>query len=167
MNKHISPRFKTAGEALDRLGRDFNDWSEILTTRSIQAAYALIAANWAVHSSVDAILQNIWAKRSLVSVFVFLGLNLVLSYFITGSLYRQYYRAESNLDAWEKEYEKSNKQPSAWPYTKTSEILGAALRAIKVWMVVLATLFFLVSLFYDAPFFEIIKNIKRETGVSP
>ena len=61
MPDNDSSEFTSAGEALKKLGQDFNDWCSIFTTHSIQAAYAIIAANWAVHRTTDAILNNSFA----------------------------------------------------------------------------------------------------------
>ena len=50
-------RYKDEGEALEKLQDDFVYWSSMLSSRSVEMSYALIAANWAVHGSMQNILQ--------------------------------------------------------------------------------------------------------------
>lgn len=82
----IKRRIENPGKALNELYTGFNDWSSIVTNRSIEASFALIAANWAVHGSADNILHNFWAKSSLITIIVFLGANLVGTSWVTRSL---------------------------------------------------------------------------------
>ena len=70
-------RFETAGDASKELFDGFNDWCGALSSYSVQTAYAILAANWAVHGTANAILNNIPAKLSMVVVILFLGLHLL------------------------------------------------------------------------------------------
>jgi hypothetical protein len=72
-------RFENAGEAGKELQQAFDDWCSILTTHSLNATYAVIAANWAVHGRPKAILDNVWSKWSMTVALVFLGLNLLMT----------------------------------------------------------------------------------------
>ena len=137
--------FITAGEALKKLGQDFNDWSSILTTHSVQASYAIIAANWAVHSDANAILVNCYSKWSLV---IFLGLNLLCTQLMIRMHYRQYIYAEKDSERWQKEFKETRGKRTYWPYTKNIEHLGVFMRWLKVWAPVISAFLFIISLFH-------------------
>lgn len=140
-------QFESAGQALSKLSDDFNDWSSILTTRSIQAAYAIIAGNWAVHGSAQQIIANPYAKASIVVVFVFLAANLVATRLMIWMHYKQYMYAESDPERWEKEFSVC-RTLRFWPYTKGIDCLGIALRWLKTVAPLLAAILFLISLFF-------------------
>ncbi|MFH1956986.1 MAG: hypothetical protein ABIJ15_00740 [bacterium] len=143
-------RFKNAEEALKKLGQDFNDWCSILTTHSMQAAYAIIAANWAVHGNAQKILNNCCSKWSLVVVFLFLGVNLLATKWMIHKHYKQFLYAEENSERWEKEFRENKGKRTFWPYTKCIEYLGIALRWLKVGAPVIAALLFILSLFFGS-----------------
>jgi len=146
INDSNDRRFKTSGEAKKELQTSFDKWSSILTTHSIQIAFAIIAANWAVHGSASAILSNDWSKGSLVIILGFLGLDLLITRLITWLLYKRILYAEKNVDRWNKEYIKA-KGKRYWPFTKSIEYIGLAFRELKVWAPILAAIFFIISLF--------------------
>ena len=50
--------YKTVKETVGKLQADFNSWSGMLSARSLEAAIGIIAANWAVHRTTDAILTR-------------------------------------------------------------------------------------------------------------
>ncbi len=139
--------YESAGEGLKQVGKAFDDWCAILTRHSIQAAYAIIAANWIVHGNTQTVLGNTWSKLSLALVFIFLGLNLLATRWMIKWHYKQYLYADANPERWEKEFEKSKTRQTAWPYTEKTQNLGVWLRRLKVWAPVIATVFFIVSLF--------------------
>ena len=143
-----------ANENLEQLGKDFNEWCSILTTHSIQFAYAIIAANWAVHGSANAIISNLWSRLSLIVVFIFLAANLLATRLMIRLHFKQFIYAEDDRDRWKKEYEefvKSKSKRTYWPYTKAIEDLGLALRALKIWAPVMGAIFFMLSLFFGMP----------------
>jgi hypothetical protein len=148
MPDYDTSEFTSAGEALKKLGQDFNDWCSILTTHSIQAAYAIIAANWAVHRTTDAILNNSFAKWSLVIVFVFLGANLIGTRWMIRMHYDQFIYAEKDAERWKKEFEESRGKRCFWPYTKGIEHLGVFMRELKIWAPVIGATLFVLSLFF-------------------
>ncbi len=139
--------YATAGEGLKKLGQAFDDWASILTTHSVQASYAIIAANWAVHSNANAILANCYSKWSLVVILSFLGLNLLCTQLMIRMHYQQYLYAEKDSKRWQKEFEETRGKRAYWPYTKGIEHLGIFMRWLKVWAPVISTFLFIVSLF--------------------
>jgi hypothetical protein len=145
--KSHESEFGSAGEGLKEVGSAFNDWSAILTSHSIQAAYAIIAANWLVHGNAQTVLGNTWSKWSLALVFIFLGLNLLATRWMIKWHYKQYMYADADPERWEKGFEKSKTEQTPWPYTKKIQNIGVWLRELKVWAPVAATILFIISLF--------------------
>jgi hypothetical protein len=139
-------RFETHEAAIAQLNKDFNDWSAILTQNSVNASYAIIAANWAVHGSTGNILSNNAAKWSIGIVLLFLGANLLGSFLMSKLHYDQFLYAEQNPRKWEAEWE-AGKSLRYWPYTKGIEFLGVSIRRLKVSAPITACLFFIASLF--------------------
>jgi hypothetical protein len=145
-------RFTNAGEAHTELVNAFNQWSSFLTTRSIEAALGIIAVNWAVYGSTEKILSNQYAKWSLITVIVFLGLNLLGTYWMAHlSRWRCRY-ADENRERWNREFNEASKKGSDWPYTPLIHGVGFALRELKVWVPILAGILFLMSLFPGCQF---------------
>lgn len=140
-------RFNNVGEASKELFDGFNEWCSALSSHSLQAAYAIIAANWAVHGNAHAILTNIFAKLSMATTIAFLGLNLLGSRWMILLYKERCEYANNNKKQWEKEFHEAETAPSSWPYTKSIENIGFALRILKTWAPVIAGLLFILSLF--------------------
>jgi hypothetical protein len=138
--------YKTPGEAKAKIGTDFNDWSGILTQHSIQASFAIIAANWAVHGSTGKILSNSYSKTSIIVILALLGANLISSWLMTVLHYKRYMYAEDNNEQWRDEYMRSEKI-AHWPYTATISYLGSSMRLIKMVAPIVSAAFFVASLF--------------------
>jgi len=147
MNDSNDRRFNSAGEAKKELQTAFDDWCSILTSHSIQIAFAIIAANWAVHGSASGILANCWSIWSMAIVLGFLGLNLLATWFMIWLHYKQILYSEEDVERWNKEYDQA-KGKRYWPYTKSIENLGVIFRELKVWAPVLAAILFIISLFF-------------------
>lgn len=148
MTNNQDRRFHSATAALNQLSSDFNDWCEILTLHSVQAAYAIIAANWAVHGR--ATLTNDWSLWSLTVVIAFLAANLGLTSLMIRSHFKQFAYAELNPKQWQQEYlqyESRTGGKSYWPYTRGIEYLGVSLRLLKTFAPLVAAVLFIVSLF--------------------
>lgn len=139
-------RFKSPETAISQLNVDFNDWSAILSHNSVNASYAIIAANWAVHGSSGNIIGNNAAKWSIGIAISFLGVNLLASFLMSKMHYDQFLYAEQNTERWESEWRNSKKQRH-WPYTKGIEVLGVTIRRIKVIAPIASCLLFIASLF--------------------
>lgn len=144
-------KYENPGEALKELQETFNAWSEILTNHSVQAAYAVIAANWAAHGKLG-ILSNLWSTLSMAVILGFLGINLLVNWYISKLSYGETFWAENNWSAWVKQYEEyqsGDENREFWPYSKKSTIVGKIHRHLKCWAPFVATLFFVISLFSD------------------
>ena len=135
--------YKSAGEALKQLQMDFNDWSEMLTKFSVQAAYAIIAANWAVHGTSGTIASN-WSKWSMIVSIAFLGINLFSTFKMSTLHYKQCIYAEEDSDRWNQEFENSAFDKH-WPYTKNIEHFGKNIRIFKLWLPLVAAVLFIIS----------------------
>jgi len=140
-------RYEVPGDATQELYDGFNTWSAGLATHSIHAAYALVAANWAVHGSADAILTNPWAKASLAIVIGLLGFNLLCMGYMTWLYKRRCMYADNDKERWAKEFEDASKRKSAWPYTNLIQYLGECLRLLRIFAPTAAGFFFILSLF--------------------
>ena len=128
----------------------YNHWTEAFSNHSLQAAYALIAANWAVHGGPGASILNVqWAKWSLAVVFFFLGFNLIVSWCLGRMLDKRCKYAEANTTRWESEYKSQLKRTEydSWPYTSLIEGIGIFQRYIKLFAPLVAAVFFGLSLF--------------------
>lgn len=140
-------RTKSSEDALDEVNDYYKTWTGMLTTRSLELSFAIIAANWAVHNNANAILNNIWSKLSILIILLFFGVNLIGSY-IMGELLRICCsNAAKNPEKWKQEYEDPGIRPPNWPYTNGIVKLGLYLRIIKLLAPITASVCFLVSLF--------------------
>ncbi len=140
-------RFSKPGDAWQELFDGFNEWGATLSSHGLQAAYALIAANWAVHGNARAILDNIFAKLSIAMIICFLGLNLLGDWWMVLLYENRLKYADDDKDRWEKEFQDAAKEKSSWPYTKLIENLGLWLRILKTLAPVIAGILFILSLF--------------------
>jgi len=141
-------RFEDAGDASQEIYDSFNIWGAILTKHSIEATFAIIAANWAVHSNLQELLNNTAAKISLGLAIGFLGLNLFGTGIMTCLLGKRCTYADDDKERWEKEFRAAGaNSKSPWPYTCCIERLGSILRFLKMWMPVISAGFFIGSLF--------------------
>ena len=139
-------RFKNADEVTGQLNQDFNDWCSILTTHSLQASYAIIGANWAVHGTASNILDNSFSKFSMLLIIVFLVLNIFANSWMIHLHHRRFIYAEENTNRWKVEFNQS-KGKRYWPYTKLIENLGVVHRFLKTFIPIIAALLFILSLF--------------------
>jgi len=143
-----SRRFKDVGEASKELFDGFNEWCSALSSHSLQAAYAIIAANWAAYGNANAILNNTFAKLSMATTIAFLGLNLLGTKWMALLYEKRCEYANQNKERWEKEFEDVVAISSSWPYTKLIEGLGFWLRLLKTCVPVIAGGLFILSLFF-------------------
>jgi hypothetical protein len=124
-------RFKDASEATKEINDQFNDWSSGLSSHSLQAIYAIIAANWAVHRNAADILNNGAAKWSLIIGIGFLGLNILLGSWLTWRLSKRNRYISENLNRWESEFGKAENIVGDWPFTTFMKKLSTALHILR------------------------------------
>ena len=137
---------ESANKYRDQLREDFNAWTSILTAHSLQATFAVVAANWAVYGSAGAIISNTLAKFSIGIALSFLGINLAFTLLMGWMHRKQYYYAEENHDRWTQEYLENKGQPTPWPYTPSMERLGIVHRHLKAWAPLVAAALFVISI---------------------
>jgi hypothetical protein len=152
-----SRRFENAGAAKKELQTAFNDWSSILTEHSRQIAFAIIAANWAVHGDTSKVISNWGAKWSMAIVFIFLGVDLLITRLLIRQHYKQYLYAEENEKRWDDEYIEG-REKRYWPYTALIEYTGIFYREFKCWAPMFAAILFVVSLFSDRDVIMLLVN---------
>jgi len=140
-------RFKDAGEASREVYDNFNTWGTILARHSIEATFAIIAANWAVHGSMQSLRSNNSARWSLIIAIAFLGINLLGSGLMTYRLGKRCDYAGEDKERWGEEFRVAgNNKKSPWPYTCCIECLGSILRFFKTFAPAISAGFFIGSL---------------------
>jgi hypothetical protein len=139
-------RLKDAEAASQEVKDTYDSWSEILTARSFEACYAIIAANWAAHGSTKEILANGYARWSMVLVFIFIGFHLLAGLLISELLRKRAIYADVDKARWEDEFKKLADSDKHWPYSKTVDALGEILRYCKVVFPVAASVLFILSI---------------------
>lgn len=123
--------FASSSDALKKVCTEYEYWSGKLTETSLQMCYAVIAANWVVFGSVNGILNNSWAKLSLLMVILALATNIVGAWILSEFLRKQGDYGEADHDRWDKEFEKFSTISCPWPYTEGIETTGRWMRIIK------------------------------------
>ena len=131
-----------------KLEDSFNIWSAGLSRHSVQAIYAIIAANWATHvKPTNPILSDKLAVWSMAFCIAFIMVNI----FITGKLTKlhkdQWQEAEDNTESWKRDFRNRNDKNSEWPFTKEIECYGIALHYLRIFVPLIAGSLFLISLF--------------------
>lgn len=125
--KRHARRLPGAREAYEELKVAFDAWSESLRTYGNYMAYAVIAANWAIFDSRNALLENDWAKWSLIVAVSYLGVHLAGVAVMTLLHRRRCEYVNADDDRWNREYN-DEKRGEAWPYDDTIQYLGEAIR---------------------------------------
>ena len=142
-------RLQSAPAAHDELRSGFNEWSGSVASYGRYAAYAVIAAAWAVHGTKDGLLANLWALRSMIVAVSYLGIQVFLTWWMA-LLYRQRCEyANENSERWEQEFRSEENINSPWPYTGFIEKLGELIRLLHVVAPLLAGTLLIVSMFFE------------------
>jgi len=124
----------------------YDHWTGTLTTRSFELSITLIAANWAVFGSVDRVLNNFWAKGSIL-VLVLNVLTSLAGVLAMAWLHRRRWKeAEANPDQWERQWEQAAGTNDPWPFTPAIENLGVSLQVCRATLPLIGGLLFLVGL---------------------
>jgi hypothetical protein len=138
--------YKTPFDALKAVREDYLYWTGKLTDTSVQLSYALIAANWAVFGSIDAILHNFWSRLSLGLVVTGLVLNAVVAMWM-GEMHRKVIdSAEKDAVHWKREFERTSGKRDPFPFTNVIEWLGLLSRWAKMSLPIGGGLAFLIAL---------------------
>lgn len=139
-------RLKDAGAAYEDLKAALDSWSGSLATYGNFMVYAVIAGNWAVHGDRSKILDNDWAKWSLIVAVCYLGLHLLAVGWMALLHRRRCHYANENSARWSLEY-LDPKRGDAWPYTNLIQNLGEVIRFLHVLAPLASGLLLVVSLF--------------------
>jgi hypothetical protein len=138
--------YQSPNEALKAVREDYFYWTGKLTDTSLQLSYAMVAANWAVFGSVDKLLNNFWSMLSVSLVIVGLGLSVVTAKWM-GELNRaRIDYAETDLSRWEAEFRENARKRVPWPFTRSIESLGRAMREARTWLPLIAGVSFFIAL---------------------
>jgi hypothetical protein len=138
--------YASSSEALKAVREDFLYWTGKLTETSFQLSFGVLASNWAVFGSVDAILRNVWSQLSIFLVLASLAKS-VLGAKRMGELHlKQCAYAATDPSRWNAEFEEKAHKMDPWPFTKEIESTGRLLRNARAWLPTLAGLLFVIAL---------------------
>jgi len=132
LNKNNNPEPDESEDRTPEDGRKllveaFDYWTGALSSFSNQAAYAIIAANWAVHSKSS--FEIYWAKWSIGLSVGLITVNILMVLIIAELHDYRKTKAYNKRGWWQQEYE--NRRDTRWPYTKTIERTCFWFRIIK------------------------------------
>lgn len=117
-------RFKEPGDAARELHVHFGDWSSGQAKYALQLTFALMAANWALHGTTTAILDNRWATWSMVAAIAYLAVFHGLMSWLVRLSRRQHRYADADKRRWASEFAANAGAQSDWPYTPWMERVG-------------------------------------------
>ena len=131
---HTGPdaRFNNAGEGTDAVQKDFNNWTSLLSNRSLYASYGVIGAAWAVFGTADNLMGNglaLWAVGLAVG---FIGVSVLFTFLAALLHWLRLRHALSHPNRWEAEYQNSASADSNWPYTKGIDRLPIPYNIVKI-----------------------------------
>jgi hypothetical protein len=136
--------YPSASDALKAVRDDYLYWTGRLTDTSLQLAFAVIAANWAVFGSQ--IFAKFWSKLSVGLVIVSLVFGLAGAKWM-GELHRKRIEyAETDPSRWQAEFRDTAGKFNPWPFTRKIEWVGRRMRSAKTWLPLIAGISFLVAL---------------------
>lgn len=133
-------RYKTAADALIVLENKYDGWSKRLTDTSLQLAFALIAANWAVFGN-EKILSQVLPRLSIACAFLTILTVLITAKLMVSEHDTQHERAEKDSKRWEEEWLASQSSSTPWPYTSKIECIGEISRFFRFWLPILGCVF--------------------------
>jgi hypothetical protein len=120
--------YSSADKALEKVQETYDYWSGKLNDITMQMAFALIGANWAIFGNLNGILGNPWAKWSILAVLFAMVANVGAALALSQLTRRRVRYAESNLRRWKTEYQSSTGQDVAWPFTDLINGVGTTMR---------------------------------------
>ncbi len=90
---------------LDQVRARYGAWTDMIARRSMEAIYALGAANWVLLSSDKAahLCQSKWLAFSIILCFSFIAMNLVFAWFIKEILLRRLLKSEGDRYWWKQQ----------------------------------------------------------------
>jgi hypothetical protein len=128
--------YSSADEALKKVQETYDYWSGKLNDITMQMAFALIGANWAIFGTVNGILANMWGKLSIVAVLLAMVFNVIAALALSQMNEAQMTYAESDLPRWQREYQASTGKNVAWPFTDRINGTARLMRWIRALLIV-------------------------------
>jgi len=144
-------RFKSAADAAAELHEHFGNWTAGLGKYGLQVAFALMAANWALHGANATLLHNPWAKWSMITAVIYLALLLLsMGFMVRESWLRREY-ADVDKARWAREFRAAADRPSPWPYSAAMERMGNLMAVLHVLGPMLSGALLMISIFAGSP----------------
>ena len=124
--------YATPADGVKELVEHFHAWTSGLSGYSMQATFALIGANWALHESADAVATDANARLSLVIAVAYLAVRLVLYGLMVWFTWYQLAYAERDKNSWAREFKESLQEKGCWPYLPAIHWVGHILHVLNV-----------------------------------
>lgn len=140
------PLYESPVSAIRAVRERYEYWSAQLTSSSFQLSLALIAANWAVFGSTDALFKNWWALASITTVLLCLWATLVGTARLAEAIGSRIAYAEKDRAAWAHEFKSTAHKDDPWPYSPEIVNLARQLRWAKTWLPTLGGAFFVFAI---------------------
>lgn len=139
-------RFKEPADGSKELVNYKNDWSLDLSSKSIQASYAIIGAAWAVYGGTNGgFFNNDLALLAVSLAIAHIGFSLIVQLSMIEMLTNRYWSAQRDAVSWKREWEQSGEPHSVWPFTSGIQILGRSYHWLKVIFPVTAAILLIIS----------------------
>lgn len=140
--------YATSNDALKAVRDDYLYWTGKLTEASFQLSVGIIAANWAVFGTKDAIIENLFSRGSISVVVLSLGISLIAAKVMGEAHLRIIEKAESDLDQWQRDFVTTLNTTSPWPFTVKIDRSGRFFRGCRLWFPLAGGLLFLLALWF-------------------
>src|SRR5262245_35782657 len=106
--------FKDPSDGLKALHDGYERWTGLAASRSVEMSFGVLAANWAVYKSTEAIFKNWFAVGSVTVVIIFLAVNLLQTSLMAYAFARRHEYAEADRGRWKQEFEQAELRYSRW-----------------------------------------------------
>lgn len=138
--------YNTASEGTKAVIADYLYWTGRVSEWSVQLSYSVLAANWAVFTTLNGIMSNVWSYLSVAVAVLNLFLMVIFAATLALLHLRQAKKAEHNLEIWEEEFRRATGKRDPWPFTTQIEFWGNVFLGVRAITPVLAAVLFFIAL---------------------
>ena len=126
-------------DVLNRLHEDYNAWTDILTSRSRELSFGIIAANWAINPT--GLSLNLWARASMLFAVSTLIISVIYSGVIAYSLRKRHDEVDHTKD--------ENFKPDGYGcYDEKIDYYSVVYQYLKFFLPLIAGVCFAVSILH-------------------
>lgn len=138
--------YSTASEGTKAVIADYHYWTGRVSEWSVQLSYSVLAANWAVFTTLNGIMSNVWSYLSVAVAVLNLFLMVIFAAALALLHLLQVKKAEHNLEMWETQFRKATGKIDPWPFTTQIEFVANVFLGVRAITPVLAAILFFVAL---------------------